>query len=104
MRHWDSWETGKASHIFVQKFVQNNNQWVLAGDPLDLMPGMAVTSPVPPFGGLEQIGNLKENHVYLLTKTTLDISPDGGEIAFTAGKYLKIINFFLTYFVSPSGI
>ncbi len=59
-RHWDSWEDGKRSHVFV---------WNLAGgDPIDLMQGADMDSPPRPFGGAEEIS----------------IAPDGKEIAFTA--------------------
>jgi dipeptidyl aminopeptidase/acylaminoacyl peptidase len=59
-RHWDAWEDGKRSHIFV---------WALkGGDPIDLMKGADADSPTKPFGGTEEFA----------------WSPDGKEIAFTA--------------------
>jgi len=67
VRHWDEWETGKVSHIFWQKVWFQSGNFQLIGDPLDLMSGMNVNSPVPPFGGMEQI----------------DIAPGGTELAFT---------------------
>ncbi len=60
-RHWDQWEDGKFSHVFV---------W----DPAtpesakDLIPGQATDSPTHPFGGMEEI----------------DVSPDGKQVAFVA--------------------
>ncbi len=59
-RHWDTWEDGKRSHVFVWKI----------GDavPVDLMRGMDADCPPKPFGGVEEIS----------------ISPDGKEIAFAA--------------------
>jgi len=60
-RHWDTWEDGKRSHIFV---------WNPDGDapPVDVMKGADADSPSKPFGGAEEF----------------DWAPDGKEIAFTA--------------------
>jgi dipeptidyl aminopeptidase/acylaminoacyl peptidase len=60
VRHWDSWGDGSYSHLFVQK----------RGDAqaLDLLPGERVHTPLPPFGGGEQIA----------------WSPDGKELCYTA--------------------
>ncbi len=45
-RHWDTWEDGKRSHVFV---------WDpgAGGEPLDLMRGMDADCPTRPFGGSE---------------------------------------------------
>ncbi|HET6372000.1 MAG TPA: S9 family peptidase, partial [Candidatus Polarisedimenticolia bacterium] len=60
IRHWDTWEDGKRSHIFV---------WPVAGGaPVDLMKGIDADAPTKPFGGSEEFA----------------WSPDGKEIAFTA--------------------
>lgn len=62
VRHWDQWLDGSYSHLWVQD---------LAADPAparDLMPGEAVHTPLPPFGGAEQIA----------------WSPDGKELCYTA--------------------
>jgi dipeptidyl aminopeptidase/acylaminoacyl peptidase len=64
-RHWDGWEDGKYSHLFV---------WTppsLGGKPddaRDLTPGQQTDSPTRPFGGMEEVG----------------VSPDGKSIAFVA--------------------
>jgi dipeptidyl aminopeptidase/acylaminoacyl peptidase len=59
-RHWDSWEDGKRSHVFV---------WTIGGgEPVDLMRGMQSDSPTRPFGGAEEIA----------------VSPDGAEVLFVA--------------------
>jgi len=61
VRHWDTWEDGKRSHLFVLD---------LEGDgvPRDLMPGMDADCPGKPFGGAEDY----------------DVSPDGKWAAFIA--------------------
>jgi len=47
-RHWDTWEDGAFSHVFVHPLV--NGQ---PGDGKDLMPGEAHDCPQKPFGGDE---------------------------------------------------
>ena len=59
-RHWDSWEDGKRSHVFVWR--------IGGGEPLDLMRGMDADAPTRPFGGVEEIA----------------VSPDGAEVLFVA--------------------
>jgi dipeptidyl aminopeptidase/acylaminoacyl peptidase len=61
VRHWDSWVDGSYSHLFVKP-------WVGGGAARDLMPGERVHTPLPPFGGGEQIA----------------WSPDGRELCYTA--------------------
>jgi dipeptidyl aminopeptidase/acylaminoacyl peptidase len=58
-RHWDQWEDGKYSHVFV---------WKSDRDIRDLTPGMMTDSPPHPFGGMDQI----------------DVSPDGKWVAYVA--------------------
>ncbi len=58
-RHWDTWEDGKYSHLFV---------WSSDKDLRDLTPGLATDTPIHPFGGMEQI----------------TISPDGKWVAYVA--------------------
>ncbi len=60
VRHWDSWRDGSYSHLFVQAPGD--------GKPLDLMAGERVHTPLPPFGGGEQIA----------------WAPDGKELCYTA--------------------
>ena len=59
VRHWDTWEDNKRSHIFV---------WpVDGGTPVDIMKGVDADAPPKPFGGSEEFA----------------WSPDGRSIAFT---------------------
>ncbi|HWP37414.1 MAG TPA: S9 family peptidase [Gemmatimonadales bacterium] len=58
-RHWNTWEDGRRSHLFVVP--------AEGGPPRDLLVGKDYDTPVPPFGGAEQYA----------------WSPDDREIAFT---------------------
>jgi dipeptidyl aminopeptidase/acylaminoacyl peptidase len=58
-RHWDQWEDGKFSHLFV---------WGSDKDLYDVTPGQLTDSPIHPFGGMDQVS----------------IAPDGKTIAFVA--------------------
>ncbi len=60
VRHWDTWEDGRRSHLFSLS---------LDGENLgDLMPGMDADCPSKPFGGMEEVA----------------ISPDSARVLFTA--------------------
>lgn len=61
VRHWDAWRDGSYSHLFVKPLARG-------AAPRDLMPGERVHTPLPPFGGGEQIA----------------WSPDGDELCYTA--------------------
>jgi dipeptidyl aminopeptidase/acylaminoacyl peptidase len=58
-RHWDQWEDGKFSHLFV---------WTSDADVRDLTFGQRTDSPPHPFGGMDETS----------------ISPDGKTVAFVA--------------------
>jgi len=60
IRHWDSWEDGRRSHLVALP--------VAGGDAIDLMQGMAADAPSQPFGGTEE----------------LTFTPDGAGIVFSA--------------------
>ncbi|MGE0399096.1 MAG: prolyl oligopeptidase family serine peptidase [Kofleriaceae bacterium] len=62
-RHWDQWEDGKFSHLFVWTPPELGGK---ADDAKDLTPGQATDAPTHPFGGMEEV----------------DISPDGKTVAF----------------------
>jgi dipeptidyl aminopeptidase/acylaminoacyl peptidase len=64
-RHWDSWEDGAYSHLFLAEYDDGT-----LGDAIDLMPGERFDTPLHPFGGAEQIA----------------WSADGSRIAYTAKK------------------
>ncbi len=59
VRHWDTWEDGRRSHLFVKP---------VGGDAVDVMKGMDADTPSQPFGGPEEIA----------------FTPDGRGIVFTA--------------------
>ena len=61
VRHWDRWHDGTYSHLFVRPYTGG-------GPARDLMAGERVHTPLPPFGGKEQIA----------------WSPDGKELCYTA--------------------
>ncbi len=58
-RHWDQWEDGKFSHLFV---------WTSDQNVRDLTPGLTTDTPSHPFGGMEQA----------------TVSPDGKWVAYVA--------------------
>lgn len=49
-RHWDEWEDGLYSHIFISDYNTGNVK-----DGLDINEGEGWDTPVKPFGGVEQI-------------------------------------------------
>ncbi|MEH0158555.1 S9 family peptidase [Limibacter armeniacum] len=49
-RHWDHWEDGAFSHVFIAPY--ENGQ---VGQVKDLMEGEAFDAPLMPFGGVEEI-------------------------------------------------
>ncbi|MCA8976680.1 MAG: S9 family peptidase [Planctomycetes bacterium] len=61
VRHWDHWHDGTFSHLFVMAARPG-------GEPVDLMAGERVHTPLPPFGGAEHIA----------------WSPDGKELCYVA--------------------
>ncbi|MGH2897984.1 MAG: TolB family protein, partial [Solirubrobacteraceae bacterium] len=64
-RHWDHWEDGKYSHLFVWTSPEAGGK---ADEARDLTPGQATDTPTSPSGGMEEVS----------------ISPDGKQVAFVA--------------------
>ncbi len=64
-RHWDTWEDGAYSHIFIAEF--DGSKITRAKD---IMPGEPFDSPLKPWGGLEEVS----------------WTPDGKAIAYTCKK------------------
>ncbi len=64
-RHWDRWHDGTFSHIFVAGYRDGE-----LGEGKNIMEGEPWSSPLPPFGGSDQIA----------------WSPDGRSLAYTAKK------------------
>ena len=50
-RHWNEWEDGYYSHIFLVEY----DNGAIKGEPLDIMKGERFDAPLKPFGGMEQI-------------------------------------------------
>lgn len=76
-RHWDTWEDGKFSHLFIADY--HNGQ---TSNEKDLMPGESFDVPQKPFGGLEDmvfspdsktlvyVGKKKAGKAYALSTNT----------------------------------
>ena len=61
-RHWDSWEDGKRSHLFL---------WEEGKPTRDLLPGFDGDAPTKPFGGMEEVA----------------VAPDGSSLVFASLLY-----------------
>ncbi len=70
-RHWDGWEDGYYSHIFVSDYDAEKSS---VSDGTDIMPDEPYDTPTKPFGGVEEI----------------TFSPDGKKIAYTCKKMTGI--------------
>lgn len=71
VRHWDIWEDGTRSHLFVLPLAGAGGAAAapaVVAEPVDVMRGMVADSPSKPFGGTEE---------YTFT-------PDGGSLVFAA--------------------
>ena len=62
-RHWDQWEDGKFSHLFVWTAPEAGGR---ADAARDLTPGATTDTPTHPFGGMDDV----------------DIAPDGKSVAY----------------------
>lgn len=63
IRHWDAWDDGKRTHLFVAGVGDG-----ASGAPLDLMKGLPFDAPPKPFGDLHDVA----------------LSKDGSEVVFTS--------------------
>ena len=62
-RHWDTWEDGKYSHLFLKKMDSEEEE------PIDIMEGQAFDCPLKPFGGAEDyIWNLDGSKILYVAK------------------------------------
>ncbi len=61
-RHWDTWEDGKRSHVFLRPIHGSDD------DVVDLTPGLDADTPTHPWGGGEEF----------------TFTPDGSQLLFTA--------------------
>ena len=48
MRHWDAWNDGRRSHLFVMPVTGK-------GEPVDVMPNMDADTPSKPFGSSNEL-------------------------------------------------
>ncbi|HUQ06911.1 MAG TPA: S9 family peptidase, partial [Kofleriaceae bacterium] len=64
-RHWDQWEDGRRSHLFVWTPPELGGK---ADDARDVTPGLATDAPTHPFGGMEEVS----------------IAPDGKTMTYVA--------------------
>lgn len=67
VRHWDSWSDGTRSHLFVRPAVAGR------APSVDVTRGMDADTPVPPFGGSEELA----------------FTPDSKGLVFTAKLFAK---------------
>ena len=64
-RHWDTWEDGKYSHIFIADYTEGS-----INNAVDIMKNEPYDTPLMPFGGIEEI----------------TWSPDGNKVAYDCKK------------------
>jgi dipeptidyl aminopeptidase/acylaminoacyl peptidase len=64
-RHWDHWEDGRYSHLFLWTAPEAGGK---VDDARDLTPGQLTDSPTGPFGGMDEVS----------------VAPDGKSLAFVA--------------------
>jgi len=67
IRHWDTWEDGRRSHLFAIS-VEGDQE------PLDLMRGMEADCPSVPFGGPEEYTFTRDGRGVVFTARTADES------------------------------
>jgi dipeptidyl aminopeptidase/acylaminoacyl peptidase len=65
IRHWDTWEDGRRSHVFVIPADGN-------GEPVNIMAGMDADCPSVPFGGPEEYTFTPDGQAVVFTARTAD--------------------------------
>ena len=65
-RHWDVWDDGSRSHVFVASFANEK-----VGNGKDLLEGEPYHSPLRPFGGIEEIGGSADGTLLAYTSKKL---------------------------------
>jgi dipeptidyl aminopeptidase/acylaminoacyl peptidase len=65
IRHWDTWEDGRRSHVFVVPVKGHV-------EPVDVMKGMDADCPSIPFGGPEEYTFAPDGHGVVFTTRTVD--------------------------------
>jgi dipeptidyl aminopeptidase/acylaminoacyl peptidase len=100
-RHWDTWEDGKFSHIFLTG--------VNDTDKKDLMPGEPYDCPQKPFGGDEDyIWNPDSKHVVYVTKQkqgtayAISTNTDLFEYNIETGETKNLTEGMMGYDINPS--
>jgi dipeptidyl aminopeptidase/acylaminoacyl peptidase len=78
IRHWDTWEDGRRSHLFVMP--------VVGGKVVDVMAGMNADTPSIPWGGTEEITFTPDNKGLIFT--TINV---GGEEAWSTNYNLYFV-------------
>ncbi|KAF9971866.1 hypothetical protein BGZ73_005102 [Actinomortierella ambigua] len=68
VRHWDEFIQEKKNNIFVVKIKKEEKTFVVDGEPINLLKGTGLESPIIPFGDASDF----------------DLSPDGKELVFAA--------------------
>jgi dipeptidyl aminopeptidase/acylaminoacyl peptidase len=100
-RHWDTWEDGKFSHIFLNKVGDTAKKDLMAGQPYDC--------PQKPFGGDEDyIFNPDGKHVVYITKQkqgtdyAISTNTDLFEYNIETGETKNLTEGMMGYDVNPS--
>ena len=100
-RHWDTWEDGKFSHVFLNAVNDTVRKDLMAGEPYDC--------PLKPFGnGADYIWNPDGKHVVYVTKKksgteyTLSTNTDLYEYDIESGATKNLTEGMMGYDVSPS--
>ena len=85
-RHWDEWEDGKYSHVFLAPYINGK-----PGEKKDLMPNELYDCPQKPFGGEEDyIWNPDGKHVVYVTKKKQELRMPSALIPICTSMILQV--------------